>query len=89
MIEEKKKHYERTPFTSNGVFNSEMSKQATRHDLEEILWKNWVKRDAFGKIDRKTMITEDEVSGNELKETERGKSLDKCVKIMLLELFLD
>ncbi len=37
MIEEKKKHYERTPFTANGTINREMAKQAARHDLEEVL----------------------------------------------------
>ena len=36
-IEEMKKKYEKTPFTSNGTFNREMAKQAARHDLEEIL----------------------------------------------------
>jgi hypothetical protein len=32
-----KKNYERTPFTNNGVINAEMSKQAARHDLEQVL----------------------------------------------------
>jgi hypothetical protein len=36
-IEEMKKNYERTPFTTNRVINEEMSKQAARHNLEEIL----------------------------------------------------
>ena len=30
-------NYERTPFTNNAVINEEMSMQASRHDLEEIL----------------------------------------------------
>jgi hypothetical protein len=32
-----KKDYERTPFTNNGTINREMTKQATRHDLEQSL----------------------------------------------------
>jgi hypothetical protein len=32
-----KKNYKKTPFTNNGVINEEMSKQAARHNLEEIL----------------------------------------------------
>ena len=72
-IEEMKKNYERTPFTNNGTFNREMTKQAARHDLEEILWWKWVKRDAFGKIDRKNMIAAGEVSWNSLYETARWK----------------
>jgi hypothetical protein len=32
-----KKNYENTPFTGNSVIDSEMSTQAARHDLEQIL----------------------------------------------------
>ena len=60
-IEEMKKKYEKTPFTNNGTFNREMAKQAARHDLEEILWKKWVTRDAFWKIKRESLVSETEV----------------------------
>ncbi|MBO7094679.1 hypothetical protein J6V86_00305 [bacterium] len=37
MIKERKRDYQRTPFTNNGTINREMAKQAARHDLEERL----------------------------------------------------
>ena len=70
-IKEKKKNYERTPFTNNAIFNKEMGTQATRHDLEEILQWKWLKRDAFWRIQRQTMIASNE--WDELHETERWR----------------
>ena len=68
-----KELYERTPFTSNGTINREMIKQATRHDLEEVLQWKWINRSAFWKIKRENMIAAGEVSGDPLYETTRGK----------------
>ena len=70
-INEKKKNYERTPFTNNAIFNKEMGTQASRHDLEEILQWKWLTRNAFWNIQRQTMIESNE--WDELHETERWK----------------
>lgn len=60
-IEKKKEAYERTPFTTNSIINMEMAKQATRHDLEEVLWADISKYWKFEKIKREDLVSEDDV----------------------------
>ena len=55
-----KESYQRTPFTNNWMINREMAKQAARHDLEQVLQWKWVTREAFWRISRREMISDNE-----------------------------